>query len=192
MRTWVEWDMNGMIRSGDVIMFLFKPVDFMSFMLSNSLGAMFGNLLLITIPGFVVLFGIFDTGFVPGWNIAFFALSLVGSCMLSFMLDFFIGVTCFWTSSIWGISAGKDLVVAFLSGALIPLPFYPDALLSALRFLPFTYMYNLPVSIMTSPVPDARRWATGLCVQAAWGVALYFAVRSYYSFSLKKLTVNGG
>jgi ABC-2 type transport system permease protein len=192
MRTWVDWDMNGMIRSGDVIMFLFKPVDFMSFLLANGLGGMIGNLLLITAPGFIVLFGFFDTGFVPGWNILFFALSLVGSCVLSFLFDFFIGTTCFWTSSIWGISAAKDLIIAFLSGALIPLPFYPDALLAVLKYLPFTYMYNLPVSIMASPAPDIPGWVTGICIQLAWGVAVYFGVRAYYSFSLKKLTVNGG
>jgi ABC-2 type transport system permease protein len=192
MRTWTDWDMNGQIRSGDIIMFFFKPIDYMRFMFANSMGAMVGNLITITVPSLVIIFGVFRAGIMLGPNIPFFVLTVAGSCVLSFLFDFIIGTTCFWTMSVWGISAAKDLLILFLSGALIPLQFYPDALLGVIRYLPFAYMYNLPLTILTAGSVDIVSWAAGFGIQCAWIVAMWFVVRSYFGFSMRKLTVNGG
>jgi len=191
-RTWIDWDMNYQIRSGDIIMFLFKPVDYMKFMFSNSIGAMTGNFITITIPSLLVIFLFFHVSVPVGLNIVFFIIALAGSCALSFLFDFFIGTTCFWTLSVWGISAAKDLIIAFLSGALIPLKFYPETISSLVVWLPFPYMYSLPLTILTSSSPAPLEWLRGIGIQFAWIAVMLFVVRKYFRFSLRKLTVNGG
>lgn len=191
-RTWIEWDMNYQIRSGDIIMFLFKPVDYMRFMFSNSIGAMAGNFITITIPSLLVIFLFFHVSIPVGLNILFFAFALAGSCVLSFLFDFFIGATCFWTLSVWGISAAKDLIIAFLSGALIPLKFYPEAISSLVVWLPFPYMYSLPLTILTAGSAEPLVWLRGIAIQYVWIAVMLFIVRKYFRFSLQKLTVNGG
>ena len=192
IRTWTDWDMNGQIRSGDIIMFLFKPVDYIRFMFSNSFGMMAGNFITITLPSFIMIFAVFKAHLSAGWNIPFFFIALGGSCILSFLFDFIVGTTCFWTLSVWGISAAKDFIIIFLSGALIPLQFYPDSIRSVIRFLPFPYMYNLPLTILTSPVGDISLWVEGIAMQFLWIILVYSGVRAYFQFSLRKLTVNGG
>lgn len=192
MRTWTDWDMNGQIRSGDIIMFMFKPADYMKYMFSNSIGLMAGNLISITIPSAIVIFGFFGAPLPGVLNTLFFAFALAGSCALTFLFDFIIGTTCFWTMSIWGISAGKEVIIAFLSGALIPLGFYPEALRSVMVWLPFPYMYNLPLSILTASKADPLVWAQGIGVQLVWVIVILAASRAYYRYSLRKLTVNGG
>jgi len=192
MRTWTEWDMNGQIRSGDIIMYLFKPLDYPRFVFSASIGAMMGNFITITVPSFLVIFAVLGAQVTIGWNLPFFVLTIAGSCVLSFLFDFIVGTTCFWTMSVWGISAAKDFIIAFLSGALVPLQFYPEGLLKAIEWLPFRYMYNLPLTILTSPTSDLRGWAIGFGVQLLWIALTYAFVRAYYAFSLRKLTVNGG
>jgi len=191
-RTWIDWDMNGQIRSGDIIMFLFKPVDYMKFMFSNSTGAMVGNFITITIPSLLVVFLFFHVSIPVGLNVVFFAVALAGSCVLSFLFDFFIGTTCFWTLSVWGISAAKDLFIAFLSGALIPLRFYPDAISALVVWLPFPYMYSLPLTILTANSPAPLDWLRGIAIQFVWIAFMLVIVRKYFRFSLRKLTVNGG
>lgn len=192
MRTWTDWGMNSQIRSGDIIMFFFKPVNYMRFIFADSFGGMLGNFITITIPSFIVIFALFQARIMLSWNILFFLISLVGSCVLSFLFDFIIGTTCFWTQSVWGISAAKDCIISFLSGALVPLQFYPDFLLRAIKWLPFPYMYNLPLTILSASRLDISGWLWGLAIQAAWILLVYAAAFAYFNFSLKKLTVNGG
>ena len=192
MRTWIDWEMNFQIRTGDIITFFFKPMDYMKYIFSNSMGSMAGNFITITIPSFIIIFGVFHTNLMFSWNIPFFLLTLTGSCLLSFLFDFIVGTTCFWTLSVWGISFSKDILISFLAGALLPLQFYPDAFVRVIRFFPFPYMYNLPLTIITSPVVDISVWVKSFAVQAIWIIALYGIARAYFALSMQKLTVNGG
>jgi ABC-2 type transport system permease protein len=181
---------DGQIRAGDIFISL-KPLDYRIHVRELD-GAMVGNLITITVPSFVIIFGVFHANIMLGPNILFFVLTVAGSCVLSFLFDFVIGTTCFWTMSVWGISAAKDLLIMFLSGALIPLQFYPDALLGAIRYLPFAYMYNLPLTILTAGSVDIRSWVTGFGIQCAWIVAVWFLSGVFRCISMRKLTVNGG
>ncbi len=192
IRTWCDWEINFQIRSGDIIMFFFKPMDYMRLMFANSMGFMIGNFITITVPSVIIIFALLQAPFTAGWNIPFFLLTLSGSCLLSFLFDFIVGTTCFWTQSVWGISAAKDFIILFLSGALIPLQFYPESIRGIVRYLPFPYMYNLPLTILTARGADIPSWITGVAIQAFWIAAVYFIVRAYFTFSLRKLTVNGG
>lgn len=192
MRTWTDWDINALIRSGDIIMFFFKPIDYMRYVFANAMGSIGGNLVTITLPSLILIFGVFRAHLAFGANIPFFLLTLTGSCLLSFLFDFIVGTTCFWTMSVWGISTAKDFIILFLSGALIPLQFYPEALVQVIRFTPFPYMYNLPLTILTSDGACTAAWLQGAAVQLFWTAALLALARAYFNLSLRKLTVNGG
>ena len=192
MRTWTDWDICNQIRSGDIVMSFFKPVDYMRYVFLNAVGTMAGSFVTITIPSLVILFGVFRANLAIGWNIPFFIPTLAFSCALSFLFDFIVGTTSFWTMSIWGISVAKDFSILFFSGALVPLNFFPDAFVAVLRFLPFAYMYNLPLSILTANEANPALWAHGLLTQVAWLAVIYVIARVYFKFSLKNLTVNGG
>lgn len=192
MRTWADWEMCSQIRTGDIIMSFFKPIDYMRYAFANSIGSMAGNFVTVTIPSLLIVFVAFQSRMTLGWNVLFFAVTLLGSCVLSFLFDFIVGTTCFWTLSIWGISVAKDFSILFLSGALVPLCFFPDSLARVIGFMPFPYMYNLPLTILTSTQADVGTWSRGIAVQFAWIVVGYLLARVYFAFSLKKLTVNGG
>jgi ABC-2 type transport system permease protein len=192
MRTWADWEMCSQIRSGDIIMFFFKPIDYMRYAFANSMGSMAGNFITVTIPSLLIIFVAFQSRMAFGWNVPFFAATLIGSCVLSFLFDFLVGTTCFWTLSIWGISVAKDFAILFFSGALVPLRFFPDSFARIIGFMPFPYMYNLPLTILTSNQADLGAWGRGIACQFAWIAVGYCLCRMYFSFSLKKLTVNGG
>jgi ABC-2 type transport system permease protein len=192
VRTWIDWFMNNQIRSGDIVMYLFKPVSHMSWMFFESMGQIAGNLLTITLPTCLVLFLALGAQVVIGWNLLIFAAALIMSVILSFLFDYAIGITCFWTMSIWGISTTKETLILLMSGAIIPLPFYPEALREFLLWLPFAWMYNFPLSMLSNPNMDPAWWLRGLGIQASWLLLMFLGVRAYYNLALRKLTVNGG
>lgn len=192
VRTWVEWGMSGQIRSGDIITYLFKPINHMTWTFFECLGQISANLLTITLPTVLVLFVCLGAQVMAGFNLLVFALALVLAVLLNFFIDYAIGTTCFWTQSIWGVSATKDAMVLLLSGALIPLPLYPDALREALMWLPFAWMYHFPLSVLTARTVDWTYWIQGLAVQAGWVCVFWALVRGYHRLALRKLTVAGG
>jgi len=192
MRTWTEWYVSSQILSGDIVMYLFKPIEHMHWTFFESLGGVIGNFITITLPSLIVIFLVFGAKIAVGFNLVIFVPALFLSWVLNFLFDYTIGLTCFWTMSIWGISATKDALIVFLSGALIPLPFYPEQLRQLLYWLPFAWMYHFPLSVINAKSPDWLYWLKGLGVQIFWVAFMYLLVRAYRSVATKKLTVNGG
>jgi ABC-2 type transport system permease protein len=65
-------------------------------------------------------------------------------------------------------------VIFFFAGGLIPLAFFPESFLRVLKFLPFKYIFDLPVSIFLhfnqlSPLDLAK----GLLIQLFWIVVIW-------------------
>jgi ABC-2 type transport system permease protein len=192
MKTYIDWDMNKHIQSGDIILFLYKPIDYLNYMFASSAGIVVGNFLTVTIPSFFMIFFVFKVKVLLGWNILFFIITITGGFILSFLFDFLIGTTCFWTMSIWGISKGKDIIISFLSGALIPLSMYPYWMVKVLKFLPFSYMYNVPLNILISTKQQPLEWCILAIIQLFWILVVYLLTRIYFNFTIKYLSVNGG
>jgi ABC-2 type transport system permease protein len=150
------------------------------------------NLSVITIPSLLVLFLGFRADMKLGIGLLFFPIGILLSFLISFAIDFSIGLTSFYTESLWGISTTKTVITSLLSGALIPLPFFPQAVQNVLRLLPFQAIYNIPLSMVTSPNLRVLDYARGLGVQAFWVVALFALCRWFYRRAFKVLTVSGG
>lgn len=64
-----------------------------------------------------------------------------------FVLQYLIGLLAFWLEETWIIRVILSIVAYFLSGAIIPLDFYPTWLVSVLDWTPFPYLTYYPVRI---------------------------------------------
>ena len=73
------------------------------------------------------------------------------SCMMSFLIyvlfDFCFGMIGFFTTYIFGLEMIKESVLLFLTGQLIPLSFFPQAVQNIFSYLPFSSMVYTPVMI---------------------------------------------
>jgi ABC-2 type transport system permease protein len=192
MRTWAEWFINGQIRSGDIVVHFFRPYDHMAWTFADNLGQVIGNLITITIPSLAVIFLVFQMPLPDAAHALLAVPAIVQAFLLSFLIDYFIGITAFWTESIWGISAGKDILVLLLSGAMVPLPWFPEAVRGVLQWLPFASLYNTPLSLLAGAPLDPVQVLGRLGLQTAWIVVLFFGVRAYFRMTSRKLTVAGG
>ena len=105
----------------------------------------------ITIPTVLLLIFVFRIHIPLGIGLIFFPFSLLLAYLLSFCFDYFVGLLCFYTESVWGLSITKEIIVTVLSGALIPLQFFPDVIQKILLWLPFQAIYYTPLTMVAQP-----------------------------------------
>jgi len=191
-KTWVDWAISRRIINGAIIIDLIKPLDFQLQMLFNSAGMALSSLLVITLPSLIFLFLVMRSGFSIGINLAFFPIAVVLAFLISFTLDYTIGLTSFYTESLWGISMTKEIVTSILSGALIPLPFFPEVVQRILKFLPFQAIYHVPLTLVTAQDLDVIDCLELLGTQLIWVIVLFVLSRLWFRRVIRVLTVSGG
>ena len=192
LKTYVDWYISYEIREGIIAIYLTKPVDFQLYALFTSLGSVLLNLTAITIPTILLLALVFRVTPTPGLGLVLFPVSLLLAFVVSFSFDYFIGLLAFYTESTWGLSMTKEILVAVLSGALVPLQFFPDAIQKVLLLLPFQAIYYTPLIMVSKPDVGWETLLPMLAVQLFWAVCLFAATRLFYNQAIKVLRVSGG
>lgn len=191
-RTWTEWEMSREVIAGDMVMTLIKPIDHMVFKFFRSLGPFMFNCLLVTLPTFVILTILFYSHLSLGINIFFFIIAIGGAYCISFLFDYIIGLTSFYTESIWGISVTKEVVKLLLAGAIIPLKFFPPLFQQIVMYLPFQAVFHTPLSILTDNDLGIIDYVSMIGIQLFWIATLFVITKLFYRRAIKVVTVNGG
>jgi ABC-2 type transport system permease protein len=192
LKTYADWYISYEIREGFIAIYLTKPVDYQLYTLSVAVGSMLMNLSAITIPTILMLVFVFRIPIELGPGLALFPLSLFLAFLISFNFDYFIGVVAFYSESIWGMSITKEIIVTVLSGALIPLQFFPDWLERILLVLPFQAIYHTPLMMVTRPNQGWDVLLPMLGVQIIWAIATFVLARLFYQQAVKVVRVAGG
>jgi ABC-2 type transport system permease protein len=157
-----------------------------------SLGGILANLLAITLPTILILTLVFKVNIPLGLGLMLFPLSLFLAFLVSFSFDYCVGLLAFYTESTWGLAITKEIIITVLSGALIPLQFFPDGMQKVLLILPFQTMYHTPLMMVTRPDQGWETFAPMLLFQLAWAVILFILTRLVYLQAIKVLRVSGG
>jgi ABC-2 type transport system permease protein len=192
LKTYADWFISFEIREGFIAVYLTKPVDYQLYSLAVSTGGALMNLTAITLPTIFMLAVIFRVPCQTGPGLLLFPVSLALAFLISFNFDYFIGIVGFYSESIWGMSITKEIFITVLSGALIPLPFFPDAIQKILLVLPFQAIYHTPLMMVTRPDQGWDVLLPMLGVQFAWAVATFVLARLFYNQAVKVLRVAGG
>ncbi len=194
--TWAaDNELFAMITNGDVAYELCRPVSIYSMWFSRTTGARIAEALMRCIP---VLFCAFlmprayrMTLPVSGVSFLLFLGTLllaigitVSFCMLVYMLSFFTISPQGWRMVLTG-------AVGFLSGNIIPLPFFPKKYLSLLELTPFAYMQNVPFRIYSGDLAGAE---VSRCIikQIFWLVTLMLAGVVLWKQAEKRIVIQGG
>lgn len=192
LKTYADWFISYEIREGQIATYLTKPIDYQFYSLASSLGFGLGNLLAITIPTVLMITLVFKIPFQLGPGTLLFPLSLFLAFLISFNFDYLVGVTCFYTESIWGISISKEILISVMSGALIPLQFFPDVVQKILMWLPFQTIYYTPLMMVTRPDQSWLNLTSMIAIQLFWLVVTFFLTRFYYNRAIRVVRIAGG
>lgn len=100
-------------------------------------------------------------------------------------------ISLFYILSQRGIRIIVTALTTFLSGGVIPLPFFPEPVLAVVKLLPFAAMQNMPLLIYSGNIAgvDALK---GIAFQVFWLGVLFLVGQFTMGRALKKVIVQGG
>lgn len=192
MEMYVTWDMGRRVQSGNIILDLLRPMGYEAYMLCGTLGNTLVAVIMNLIPTMVIVYLITNGGFALSINLIYFAVAVLFGTILNYFINFFVGTICFHTESIWGVNIMKEVVVMLLSGATIPLAFFPETFQKVVHYLPFHAIYNTPLTLLIDNTLSTEARLGMLTTQLSWLIVVGVISRAFLEFSLKKITVNGG
>ena len=179
-----------LIKNGTIATWLLKPIPIELRLLSQAIGQTIYQFCFSGLP-MLLLVPLFAN--VPNFtffSVALFLLWYISAFIFLYIFEIIIGVISYYTSSLWGVGNFKSAIITFLSGELLPLSFYPVALLGFLEILPFSAVYYMPISILLSKVVEN----TWIIFSILW-LSIILLLGLYLSVSqimIKRITVQGG
>lgn len=178
------------IKSGDISIFLCRPVNFVKSLLADGIGAKVVNLFVFTVL-LVVMTYLFDlptpTGSIWGIFIIYLFLMLI----FDIVLYVIIGGLSFWFVEIWGIKASIEQILWILSGRVLPLTLFPAWMQSFLAFTPFLYLEFTFASLYLGKLSVAEAFRA-MGIFTFWIVLLILLMGYLYKKGFNKLESFGG
>ena len=192
MEMYTVWEIGRNIQSGKIVLDLLKPMSYRKYLFWSYSGSFITQFFFTFLPTFIVVTLVTHGAIKPGINLIFFIVSVVMAVSINYSIDFIVGTICLYTESIWGINIMKQVIVLLLSGATIPIAFFPDKLKTIVYYLPFQSIYNTPLSILLDKNPKVSSVITTLGIQLIWCVAMMILSKLFWRISIRQITVNGG
>ena len=192
MEMYIVWEMGRSIQSGKIALDLLKPVEYRKYMFWSYSGSFVTQFFFTFLPTFIVVAAVTHGAIHLGINLLFFVISVVMAVSINYSIDFLVGTICLYTESIWGINIMKQVIVMLLSGATIPIAFFPEPLKTIAYYLPFQSIYNAPLSVLLDGHPQPQTLLTTLGIQLFWCIAMAVLSKLFWKVSLRQITVNGG
>ena len=194
LEMFIVWDMSRSIQSGGIILDLLKPMQYRTYKFWSYSGSHVSQFVLAFIPTFIVVM-IVTKGAIPvGLNLVRFIVSVIFALVINFSIEMLVATLCLYTESTWGINIVKETIVLVLSGASIPLAFFPESIRNIISWLPFRAIYDIPLQVLLNKGGSdtleglAKMWG----MQLGWCVILGLAGILFWNHAVKKITVNGG
>lgn len=182
-------DLQARIRTGDVAVDLYRPVDLQSWWLAADLGRAAFHLLGRGVVPMTVGALAFDLALpTDPWRWAVFVVSVWLAVVLAFGLRYLLALSTFWLLDGDGLNTVGSLVGIFFSGLLLPLNVFPGALGEVARALPWAGMLQVPADVLLGETDTVE----ALVFQAVWAVVLLAAGRLLQSVATRRVVVQGG
>jgi len=178
------------IKSGEISVYLTKPVSFHLYNFFRNLGNALASVSFRAIPLLVIFkafFGIFiQTNVLV---LAGFFVSVVFAVVISFLIVSLIACLTFFDLQPWASTQIFWVFNTIFSGALVPLSLYPEFLRGVVEVTPFALTTFTPVMVY---LEKSSYSLEVFLLQAFWVVVLLALLKFAWSFSIKKIEVYGG
>lgn len=192
METYIVWNIGLDIKSGQISVDLLKPMEYRRYMFWSCSGSFVTQFFFTFLPAFIVVAAVTHGAIHFGINLLFFVISVIMAVSINYSVDFFVSTICLYTESIWGINIMKQVIVMLLSGAAIPIAFFPEPLKTIVYYLPFQSIYNAPLSVLLDANPQPQTILTTIGTQLFWCIVMTVFSKVFWKISLRQITVNGG
>ena len=187
------------IKDGTIAISFIRPISYRGRLIAQVLGTVSASFLILGLPSLTVALLLFKfLGFLTYSSLAhffasiiFFFFSMIFAVLLNDSINFLLGTVCFYTMQAFGLNQMRQVVVGFLSGAFVPISFFPGIFGKIVNFLPFAGLAQNPVLILQGKTTLFQSTLI-LGKNILWfAVFELFCALSFYTAS-KKITVQGG
>lgn len=180
------------LKTGDVAVWLLKPLFYPAYLFANESGGFAYRLLTQVIP--TIAFTALFYGMLPPDSLfhgaMFLAYWLLAFAML-FLMSAFAGLIAFWLMTSFSLDWMLGALLHLFAGLLVPLWFYPEPLATVARHLPFAWVAYYPNAVylgQLSVTDTLLYFGLGL-----FWVALFLAgVLGLWHRAATRITVQGG
>ena len=188
----MDWEVRTMIRTGSIVYELVRPTDLYWFWFSRDLAFRAAPLMLRATPMFIVAGLFFGLQPPPSpASGAAWAVAAVGALLLCSAIANLMHIALLWTISGDGISRLIGVSASIFSGAIIPLPLFPEWAQPVLDFLPFRGLMDAPFRLYIGQIP-AHEVIGLLGHQLVWTITLVLIGRLLLFVGMRRLVVQGG
>lgn len=188
-----DTDVEQLVRSGNVVYELLRPVDLHGLWLARALALRTAPVLLRSVPIFMLgALGVLELAGPASIAAALaFGVSLVATAFLSAALTTLLSVSMVLTISGRGVHVLTVAVVNFFSGAILPLPLLPEWIQPVAAVLPFRGLLDTPFRLYLGQL-SAWEGVWAVAHQLVWVAVLVVAGRVLLARALRRAVVQGG
>ncbi|MHB1151125.1 MAG: ABC transporter permease [Eubacteriales bacterium] len=184
-----------MITSGNVAYELCRPADIYTMWFIKNIATRASRAALRCLPILIV------AGFLPeGYRMyppagadsfCLFFVSVISGVLITVGMSMLIYATAFYTISPLGMRIVTTNIIEFMSGSLIPLPFFPEPMFRVMQLLPFASMESTPFLIYSGML-RGQNAVQALIIQLIWLIVIIGGGKLYLDRSLRRVVVQGG
>jgi len=195
MAWFADGEIFDLITSGNIAYELTRPVNLYALWFTKNVAVRLSKALLRCFPILIVaalLPNPYGLSLPPdiGTVLMFIATSALGMFAVV-AYGMLIYIACFYTLSGRGVRIVAFAMTEFLSGSLIPLPFFPDKIRVIFEHTPFGSMQNVPLRVFSGNLSGGEMWYFA-GVQLFWVAALVAIGHFWMKHALRRVVVQGG
>ena len=190
-----EGELLSCIMNGGIAYELCRPISFYDMWFARSVADRMSRAMLRCLPILcVVIFlpkGYGLTAPEDLLHFGLFILTLLMGCLVLVAMYMIIYAAIFYTLSANGIKMLFVSLLEFLTGAIIPLPFFPEKVQNVLEMLPFAAMQNVPYRIYSGNLTGAEM-ERAVILQIFWLAVMTVLGKMLWRRAEKRIVVQGG
>lgn len=188
----IDYDLNDLVKKGDIANYLLRPVDLQGMLFSRALGETVFRGVFFSLPISVVICAVYPVS-LPQSFTAFilFLVSLSFAFVIMALINFLVGLSAFALKSVTGLMQAKYYIIQLCSGLLLPLTFFPDNVRLVLEYLPFAAFTYIPLRLYLGQTSGVDSIGTFIFL-ASWVLILGLLSRIALAKAFNKLTIQGG
>lgn len=193
LSTGFEYEMNDDIKNGGLNKYIVKPINYCIYKATCFLGercsiSIVFFLILIVLSIVFKAMGYFHMGIA---KLVYFLAALIFSLLLNFSVYFCVGISGLWMSEMSRVFPAISIILTVISGGIFPLDILGGNVNRFIFFLPFRYLLQFPVDIITGK-QSTDTIIFPFIIQLTWVVILGFCAQFLWKKGLKKYIAVGG
>ena len=187
--TFISWDIIQEIKDGNFSQYLLKPVNYFKWQFTNNFSFKAAEIV-FSIFGLIAVVLATQKYLLPPDSIFTLFHTIVltfFSAILSFLLEFIIGITAFWIVNAYNFRMLINIFNRLFSGSVIPLTLLPGPLIIISQFLPFPFLSYVPVQVYLGKINIVNAYA-GMIF---WIIFMAIFAHYYFKLSIKRYEAVG-